>query len=87
MAEHFFRHFTSTIGTTTPPNTEVWSMSGTNCKIIESFGVSKIPAHDKIRSTSFSGSENLQIRKWLEMYFYNYAMERLEICKFGLLDN
>ena len=67
MAEHFFRHFTSTIGTTTPPNTEVWSMSGTNYKIIESFGVSKIPAHDKIRSTSFSGSENLQIRKWLEM--------------------
>ena len=27
MAEHFFWHPTSTIVTTTPPNTEIWSMS------------------------------------------------------------
>ena len=36
-----------------------------------SFGVSKMPARDKTRSTSFSGSENLQLRLkwWLEMSF------------------
>ena len=34
-----------------------------------SFGVSKMPVLDKIRSTSFSGFENLQLRKWIEMYF------------------
>ena len=34
-----------------------------------SFGVSKMPARDKTRSTSFSGSENLQLRKWHEMSF------------------
>ena len=34
-----------------------------------SFGVSKMPVLDKIRSTSFSGFENLQLRKWLEMHF------------------
>ena len=27
------------------------------------------PARDKIRSTSVSESENLQLRKWLEMSF------------------
>ena len=39
MAGHFFRHSTSTDGTTTPPNTgtEIWSMSGANCKIIDIF--------------------------------------------------
>ena len=39
------------------------SMCGANCKSSVSVSVSKIPASDKIRSTSFSGSENLQIRK------------------------
>ena len=34
-----------------------------------SFGVSEMPAGDKTRSTSFSGSENLQLRKWHEMSF------------------
>ena len=34
-----------------------------------SFGVSKMPARDKTRSTSFSGSENLQLCKWHEMSF------------------
>ena len=37
MAEHFFWHPTSTIGTTTPPNTEIWSMSGAICKIMDIF--------------------------------------------------
>ena len=37
MAEHFFWHPTSAIGTTTPPNTEIWSMSGENCQIIDIF--------------------------------------------------
>ena len=70
MAGHFFKHSTSTIRTKTPPNTEVWSMNGTNIeKSSISFGVSKMSARDKIRSTSFSRSENLQLRKWLEMYF------------------
>ena len=75
MAGHFFKHSTSTIRTTTPPNTEVWSMNGTNIeKSSISFGFSKMSARDKIRSTSFSRSENLQLRKWLEMYF-------LQLCK------
>ena len=33
------------------------------------FGVSKMPARDKTRLTSFSGSENLQLREWHEMSF------------------
>ena len=37
MAGNFFRNSTSTIGTTTPPNTEIWSMIGANCKIIDIF--------------------------------------------------
>ena len=37
MAEQFFCHSTSAIGTTTPPNTEIWSMSGANCQIIDIF--------------------------------------------------
>ena len=39
MAVHFFTHSTSINGTTTPPNTatEIWSMSGANCKIIDIF--------------------------------------------------
>ena len=64
MAEHFFWHPTSTIGTTTPPNTEIWSMSGAISKIIDIFW-----RLEEIRSISFSGSENLQLRKWLEMSF------------------
>ena len=52
-----------------------------------SVSVSKMPARNKIRSTSFSGSKNLQLRKSLEMSFYNYARERLEIRNFSLLDN
>ena len=36
-------------------------------KSVISFGVSKMPALDKIRSTSFSGFENLQLHKLLEM--------------------
>ena len=37
MAGHFFWHPTSATGTTTPPNTEIWSMSGAICKIIDIF--------------------------------------------------
>ena len=37
MAGHFFWHPTSTIGTTIPPNTEIWSMSGAIRKIIDIF--------------------------------------------------
>ena len=39
MAAHFFNHCTSTNGTTNPPKTgtEIWSMSGANCKIIDIF--------------------------------------------------
>ena len=37
MAGHFFWHCTSAIGATTPPNTEIWSMSGANCQIIDIF--------------------------------------------------
>ena len=61
MAVHFFNHSTSTNGTTNPPNTgtEIWSMSGANCKIIDIF--SKMPAHDKIRSTSVSGSPQVTL--------------------------
>ena len=65
MAGHLFRNPTSTIGTTTPPNIVKSSIS---------VSVSKMPARDKIRSTSFSGAENLQLRKWLEMSF-------LQLCK------
>ena len=41
-----------------------------------SFGVSKMPVLDKIRSTSFSGFENLQLRKWIEMYFLQLRMRK-----------
>ena len=34
-----------------------------------SFSVSKMPARNKIRSTSFSGSENLQLRKTWNVFF------------------
>ena len=78
MAEHLFRHSKSTIGTTTPTNIVKSSIS---------VSVSKMPASNKIRSTSFSGPEKLQLRKSDEMPLYNYARERLEICNFGLLDN
>ena len=37
MAGHFFWHPTSAIGTTIPPNTEIWSVSGAICKIIDIF--------------------------------------------------
>ena len=37
MAGHFLWHPTSAIGTTIPPNTEIWSMSGAICKIIDIF--------------------------------------------------
>ena len=39
MTGHFFRHSTPTIVTTTLPNTgtEIWSMSGANCKFIDIF--------------------------------------------------
>ena len=37
MAELFFWHPTSAIGTTIPPNTEILSVSGAICKIIDIF--------------------------------------------------
>ena len=37
MAGHFFWHPTSAIGTTISPNTEIWSVSGAICKIIDNF--------------------------------------------------
>ena len=37
MAGHFFWHPTSAIGTTIPPNTGIWSVSGAICKIIDIF--------------------------------------------------
>ena len=37
MAGHFFWHPTSAIGTTIPPNTEIWSVSRAICKIIDIF--------------------------------------------------
>ena len=37
MAGHFFRRSISTVGITTPPNTEISFMSGVNCKIIDIF--------------------------------------------------
>ena len=49
------------------PRFDLWV--GQFVKSSISFGVSKMPARDKTRSTSFSGSENLQLRKWLEMSF------------------
>ena len=69
MAGHFFWHPGSAIGTTIPPNTEFDLWEGQFVKSSISFGVSKMLARDKTRSTSFSGSENLQLRKWLEMSF------------------
>ena len=68
MAGHFLWHPTSAIGTTIPPNTEIFWV-GQFVKSSISFGVSRMPARDNIRSTSCSGSENLQLRKWLEMSF------------------
>ena len=49
------------------PKFDLWEGKLVNSSIF--FGVSKMPARDKIRSTSFSESENLQFRKWLEMSF------------------
>ena len=46
------------IFSTTPPNTEIWSTSGANCKII----VNRLEDAGK-RKNSFAGSENLQPRK------------------------
>ena len=48
-----------------------------------SFGVPKMPACDKIRPTSISGSPQVTNK----CLFYNYARERPEICNVGLLDN
>ena len=59
-----------------------------NCKqTSSSFSAIHMLAPNKMRSTSFSGSENLQLHKWLEMSFYSYTREHLVICNFGLLDN
>ena len=51
------------------PKTEIWSMSGAICKIIDILWRLKDVGTRQIRSTSFSWSENLQLRKWLEMSF------------------
>ena len=37
IAGNFFWHPTSAIGTTVPPNTEIWSVSGAICKIVDIF--------------------------------------------------
>ena len=67
MARHFFWHPTSTIGTTTPPNTKILSMSGAICKIIDIFWhledarmwQNEIPFIFWI----------WKLHKWLELYF------------------
>ena len=77
MAGHFPKHSTSTIEPRLHP-TPRFDVSGANCKIIDIFW--RLEDAGKIRSTSFSGSENLKLRWWLEMSFLQLLRNRLEIC-------
>ena len=83
MAVHFFRHSTSTNGTTKAPNTEIWSMSGANCKIIDIFWRLEDAGsrQNKINFSFWISASNLKC------FFYNYAKERPEIWNVGLLNN
>ena len=85
MALHFFNHCTSTNGTTNPPNTgtEILSMSGANCKIIDIFWRLEDAGsrQNKINFSFWISASNLKC------LFYNYAREQLKICNIGLFDN